>query len=204
MPEPTSTAASIRLTAHPPERRRRSSVIAAQACCCCCCCCCLHTIGGLIGALVGSLVRIAPTPREIDPDAEFPFRRDEELPTFVLPASAVYWALFSLAAGLTWGGIVLTFMSPTAPPGGGPAPPPPPVGGVMIGAGVGVVMLLPVVQLGASLLAVIVVALLPRSVSPDRRAAVVRIGWITLWSFVGTAVGTLLMCLPFLPALFDR
>src|SRR6516162_9243133 len=43
----------IVLTAHPPERRRRRSMV-THCGCCCCCCCCLHTVGGLIGAAIGS------------------------------------------------------------------------------------------------------------------------------------------------------
>jgi hypothetical protein len=190
-PTPEQSPEPIRLTAHPPERRRRSSVIAAQACCCCCCCCCLHTIGGLVGALVGSVIRLDPTPRYADPDAEFPFRRDEELPTFVVPASLVYWVVFSLASGLAWTGYVLYQMSGA------------PNSQEMIEGAVILIMLLPVVQLLASILALIVVALLPRSVSPDRPVALRRVGFITLWSFVGTMVGTLIMLLPFLPALFQ-
>lgn len=49
----------MKLRAHPPERRRRGVTLAAHGCCCCCCCC-LHTLGGLIGAAVGSTK--APTP----------------------------------------------------------------------------------------------------------------------------------------------
>src|SRR4051794_15551797 len=47
--------AAIVMVAHAPERRRRG-VVPAQAggCCCCCCCCCLHTVGGLVGALIAS------------------------------------------------------------------------------------------------------------------------------------------------------
>lgn len=51
--EPAKPSA-VMVVAHPPERRRGRSSVPAQAghCCCCCCCCCLHSLGGLIGAIV--------------------------------------------------------------------------------------------------------------------------------------------------------
>src|SRR5262249_6166142 len=138
--------ASINFTAHPPERRRRrSSVIAAQACCCCCCCCCLHAVGGLVGALVGTLVRVQPSPRQIDPDAELPFRRDEEDPVFVLPVSIVYWSVFSLVSLVSFG--VSAYNSGS---GGVPS------NNDLILAGIIILLFLPLVQLGASVLALIV------------------------------------------------
>lgn len=174
----------LTFTAHPPERRRRrSSVIAAQACCCCCCCCCLHSIGGLVGALVGSLVRVQPTPKEVDPDAEFPFRRDEEDPAFVLPTSFVYWGIFSLASIVAYGLYLFLYASS------------PPTQDDLITAGVIILLLLPGVQLAASVLALFIVALLPRSIQPDRPAALTRVGFITLWSFVGTFTGIVMMAL---------
>src|SRR5260370_42138891 len=36
---------------HPPERRRRTGIRMCHGCCCCCCCC-LHTVGGILGAVI--------------------------------------------------------------------------------------------------------------------------------------------------------
>jgi hypothetical protein len=180
-PARAAEPSAIRVTVHPPERRRRhSSVVAAQACCCCCCCCCLHTIGGLIGGLVGSLLRVRPSPPPVREPAEgspFPFRRDELEPTFTLSPALVYWVLFSL---LSMG----TFLYFVTAHGGGNDP---------IWAGIGTVLVMPGIQLGASLLALLVVALCPAALVPDKPAAVVRIGKISLWAFVGGLVGMGLM-----------
>jgi hypothetical protein len=173
--------APVEVTVHPPERRRRhSSVIAAQACCCCCCCCCLHTIGGLIGGLVGSLLHVRPSPPvpSQDEDSPFPFRRDEPGPSFTLSAALVYWVLFSLLSL----GTFLYFLLENGPGSREP-----------IWAGIGTVLVMPGVQLAASLLAVLVAAVCPRGLMPDKRAALVRIGTISLWAFVGGLVGMLLM-----------
>lgn len=62
MPEP-AVPSSIRLTAHPPERHRRGEPVILASGCCCCCCCCLHSLGGLIGAIIGSVTQLGP-PRE--------------------------------------------------------------------------------------------------------------------------------------------
>ena len=41
-----------------PERRRGTTTLAQAGCgcgcCCCCCCCCLHSVGGVVGALLVS------------------------------------------------------------------------------------------------------------------------------------------------------
>ena len=173
--------APVEVTVHLPERRRRpSSVIAAQACCCCCCCCCLHTIGGLVGGLVGSLLRVRPSPpvQKQDEDSPFPFRRDEPGPSFTLSAGFVYWVLFSLLSL----GTFLYFLLQDDPSTREP-----------IWAGILTVLFMPGVQLAAALLAVLVVAVCPAGLMPDKRAALVRIGKISLWAFVGGLAGTLLM-----------
>jgi hypothetical protein len=175
----------VAVIVHPPERRRqRSPVIAAQACCCCCCCC-LHTIGGLVGALVGSLMRVRATPRhrEYDEDADIPFRRDELPPSFTVPAALVYWGLVSL-------GTLGTFLAMAFSSGTGKVSP-----NDLFLAALGTILFLPVVQLGAFFVALIAVALCPKSLIPDKTAAVVRVGHIGLWSFVGTIVGLGVMIL---------
>jgi hypothetical protein len=57
----------ITVVAHSGERRQRRPTMQAQAGqgCCCCCCCCLHSVGGLIGALIESRMGEDPTPDAI-------------------------------------------------------------------------------------------------------------------------------------------
>jgi hypothetical protein len=170
-------APSIRLTAHPPERHRRADPVILPCACCCCCCCCLHSLGSLVGGIVGSVKPLDLPPREIsDPDFPFPFRRDEldeEGP--VLPAAILYWLLMSLLLGIgvTWAYLAGSLRRPDD----------------LVGVLAGVVMLLPVPQLGASILSALAAALF----YADRRAALARIGKITLYSFLGTMIGLGLM-----------
>jgi hypothetical protein len=44
-------AETPRIECHPPERRRRADVHMCHGSCCCCCCC-LHTLGGIVGAVI--------------------------------------------------------------------------------------------------------------------------------------------------------
>jgi hypothetical protein len=50
------SADAVQVTVHPPERQRLRPALPAQAgsCCSCCCCCCLHSLGSLIGGIIGS------------------------------------------------------------------------------------------------------------------------------------------------------
>jgi hypothetical protein len=143
--------------------------------CCCCCCCCLHTIGGLVGGISGSLTRIDRPRRPLDPDFPFPFRRDEMEDEATFPSGAMYWLLVSFLCAVT---AVVFYVGegardPTA---------------LLWGLGVAI-MILPALQLGASVIAVIGVALF----YTERTVAFIRIGKITLWSFVGTMAGLFLM-----------
>src|SRR5262245_14305707 len=97
------------ITRHPPEHGPGGTPEVLPAGCCCCCCCCLHTLGGLIGAVTGSVSLIEPPPKRMDPDSPFPFRRDEfEDEGPVLPATALYWLLVLFLVGVT---CVWTFIS---------------------------------------------------------------------------------------------
>jgi hypothetical protein len=177
-PKPSATATpAIKLTAHPPERARQRGSVTLPVGCCCCCCCCLHTLGGLIGGIVGSISPLEQTPRPVDPDFPFPFRRDElDEPGPLLPATLLYWLLVSFLMGV--GTVWMVVQN-----------------GLQIRRDLPVEMLmvfalfLPLFQLGASGLAVIGVTLF----YSDRRAGLVRIGKITLWSFVGALIGLFLM-----------
>jgi hypothetical protein len=44
------TADTPTIECHPPERRRRTDIRMCHGSCCCCCC--LHTVGGIVGAVI--------------------------------------------------------------------------------------------------------------------------------------------------------
>jgi ABC-type Fe3+ transport system permease subunit len=176
------SAGPVRVTAHPPERARRGAPVILPCGCCCCCCCCLHTIGGLVGGVAGSVLQIRPRPRPVDPDFPFPFRRDEldeEAPAF--SPALLYWLLVSFLTAVT---VVWYYLSSAASRG--------PLRGdateLLIGLLVAV-MILPGLQLGASVLAVLAIAVF----YGEKVTPLLRVGKITLWSVVGTLVGLFLM-----------
>jgi hypothetical protein len=167
----------VRFTAHPPERRRRIEPVILPCACCSCCCCCLHSLGSLVGGIVGSMKPLDLPPRDSsDPDFPFPFRRDEvDDEGAVLPAAILYWLLLSLLLGVgaAWAYLAGSIRRTDD----------------LFGAFAIAIMLLPVPQLGASLLSLIAVSLF----YADRRAALARIAKITLYSFLGTMIGLGLM-----------
>jgi hypothetical protein len=171
---------SVRLTAHPPERRRRGSVVLLQGggCGCTCCCCCLHSVGGLVGGIIGSRKYVEPY-LEPNPDltSPFPFRRDQEQAISVLSATGLYWALVVSLVGVC--GVAGLFLTNGMRPDS-----------LLIGL-LFAFMVLPGIQLTASLLALIGVALF----ASEKRTALRRIGKITLWSFLGSVFGTIAMAL---------
>jgi hypothetical protein len=166
----------VTITRHPPEHGNAATPEVLPAGCCCCCCCCLHTLGGLIGAITGSVMHVAPTPVRMDPDAPFPFRRDEfEDEGPVLPVTALYWllVLFLMSVTAVWYYIQQGATNPEA---------------LFLGLLIAF-MILPALQLGASLLSLLAVALF----YPTQSVPLRRVGKITLWSFVGTLIGVALM-----------
>jgi hypothetical protein len=165
----------IEVHVHPPERGRGTPVILPTGCCCCCCCC-LHTIGGLIGGLVGTTQTIDPPPRPVDPNFPFPFRRDElEQAGPLLPLALLYWLLVCFGIGLT---MLWVLLFERARPEE-----------AFLTGGFIAIMILPGIQLGASLLALFAVLLF----YADQTAALMRLGRISLWSLVGTLIGGGLM-----------
>lgn len=145
---------------------------------CCCCCCCLHTLGGIIGAINGSTQRLDSRPFHFTDEKEEPFgtRRDafdDEPP--VMPVPVLYWLLVLFLGAVT---AVVTYLgSPTGDPS-------------MFGAGVFIAfMFLPALQLGASFLTMLAILVF----YPQRRFPLRRVGRITLWSYVGTIIGLLIM-----------
>ena len=175
-PSPAGDA-PLTITRHPPEHGPRAAPDVLPAGCCCCCCCCLHTIGGMVGAITGSVVQLPAQPmRMTDPDSPFPFRRDvfeDEGP--VLPVTALYWLLVLFLCGVTsvWYYIAQGANQPEA-----------------LGVGLLIAfMILPALQLAASLLSLLAVLLF----YPAWTVPLKRVGKITVWSFSGTMIGVLLM-----------
>lgn len=179
-----ANSAEPALTRHPPEHGRGGAPeILPAGCCCCCCCCCLHTLGGIGGAVLGSALPMQSRPvYESDPDSPFPYRRDvfeEDQP--LIPPVLLYWLMVALTVMLTVVATPFFLMSR----GGGPRNP---LDSVAAGLFIAV-MILPGLQLVASLFAVIAVAIF----YPERGYSLRRLGKITLYSFAGMALGLLLM-----------
>ena len=172
---PADPGPALTVTAHPPERARRPGPVVLPCACCSCCCCCLHTIGGIVGAAIGSVQEMEARPRRpVDPDFPFPFRRDEfEDEGPLLPATLLYWllVLFLIGVVTVWFSVANGFRGTDDL-----------IGGVVVA-----LLVLPGLQLGASLLSLIAVALF----YPQKAVPLARLGKITLWSFMGSIIGLL-------------
>ncbi len=156
-------ADKLQIEAHAPERGKRAGVVTV-GCGCCCCCCCLHTIGGLIGAAAAPAfgAGAAPTPFHYDLDD-----LDVELPSLAKPghsAISLYWLTFLVLTGL--GGLIALANG---------------VVGLVV-----LVLVLPLVQLGAVLVAAVLLALSPRSVKDGQ---LWTLGKIALGLVVGAGFG---------------
>ncbi|RPH50767.1 MAG: hypothetical protein EHM91_01745, partial [Planctomycetota bacterium] len=79
----------MKFFAHPPERRRQGTVLLQGGCTCCSCCCCVHSVGGVLGAVYGSLRRGAPAP-----EAETP--ADVQRKNAVRLTVKAYWLSFTI------------------------------------------------------------------------------------------------------------
>ena len=157
----------IQIEAHAPERGKRAGVVTV-GCGCCCCCCCLHTIGGLIGAAAAPIfgAGATPTPFHYDVD-DF----DIELPSLAKPglsAISTYWYTFLILTAI--GGLIALASG---------------VVGVVI-----LVLVLPLVQLGAVVVSAMLLALNPRSVQDGQ---LWTLGKIALGLVVGTGLGVVSM-----------
>ncbi len=171
---PDRSPDAIRVEAHPPERGRQGGPVVLPCGCCSCCCCCLHSLGSLVGGIVGSVQPVKTGPRPVDPDFPFPFRRDEfELEGPVLPVGVLYWLLVCFGMGVAAVWYFLADSPMTRSP-------------EQIYAVLFVwALALPIIQLGASIAAGLAVLLF----YSDKAVAGARVGKITLWSFVGTIIG---------------
>ena len=147
----------ILLVVHPAERQVAAAVAGSPCCSCCCCCsCCLHSLGGVVGASVGSGQALVKT-------------RDRDRAAFGV---SVYWGVFALLSVAAT--LVVAYTSEP------------------FVAFIALVLLAPVLQLAASLVTLLVVAVAPLA---NKGAAYAAVGWITLWSFVGAAIGLAVMLL---------
>jgi hypothetical protein len=147
----------ILFVAHPAERQVVAAVAGSPCCsCCCCCCCCLHSIGGIVGASIGSGQSLVKT-------------HDRDKAAFAI---SVYWGAFALVAVVST--LVIVVMSEP------------------IVAFLTLILFTPVIQLMASAVALLVVAVAPLQ---NKGSGYAAIGWITLWSFSGSAVGLVIMIL---------
>jgi len=200
----------IVVVTHPTERRRGRTAVPVQAgpCCCCCCCCCLHSLGGIIGAAIGANLGV-PEPRNYMPllsywDEEETEASPPSLPpgegiTAAAPVPAGREPLqpsdperrFGLrnsgpsAVGLFWWTFLvlalLGFVGFNVWAGGG---------GVSIVGGVILLLTLPAFQLGAGLVAALILAMSSRS---DKSYQFRQLGKILLGMVAGTMVGMLVM-----------
>jgi streptolysin S family bacteriocin protoxin len=154
-------------TAHEPERRRRSTTLLAPGCCCCCCCC-VHSVGGLAGAIWGSLRRRAPLPETLTTEEQI--RGENEAARAHKYAVKVYWLALTVVALLT---IVVCTIAEPHEPIVGPA--------IILG-------FLPAGQLPASLISLIVIHV---KNPPNKDQVLRRLGRITLWALLGAIIGSI-------------
>jgi hypothetical protein len=174
---PASDPVPPLVTRHPPEHGRPTAPDVLPGACCCCCCCCLHTLGGIGGAIIGSSLPVDTNPARVsDPSSPFPYRRDvfeEDQP--LIPPALLYWLLVALSVTAT---CLITYGY------NGFQDPQMLVAGLFIA-----VMILPGLQLVASLLSLLIVGLF----YPERSYSLRRLGKINLWSYGGMLLGTLVM-----------
>jgi len=163
-------AAPVKFTRHPPERRRSGSIVLAMGGgCACTCCCCLHTLGAVVGAIVGSALPLSPPKQE----------RSENAPEKPSPrVAAIFWAL----SGLVSLGVLGYFAV-----SGGAGP-----GDNLLGAGL---ILLVVGIPGAFLAAALVTAIVIPLAYQDVGLAFRRLGYIFGLALAGFALGTGVMVL---------
>jgi hypothetical protein len=187
-PKSKATAAGVTLLAHPPERRRRQSaefLSQLNGGCSCCCCCCLHSLGSLVGAVWGS---VAASRGSTADKGEPPIKiLDDEIgggaqaPPVRMPVSRIYWvsvmavpilvAIYCMVAG--------------------------PRDAIREWILLALIVFLPLVLLGASLLSALVMACYPSQY--QERSAWASLGRITAWTLIGAVIGGLVMLSIFLP-----
>jgi hypothetical protein len=170
----TDEAQTVRVTlvVHPPERRRRRSVIVASGCCCSCCCsCCLHSIGGVVGAMMAGsqgLSSAAVVSDVVLDDGE----RLLKMPPGLVPASVDFAAARARGQRVYWTTVgVLCLLT------------------ALVSYGLIPLLAAPLIQLVGALVAVMILGSSGRS----RILACSVVGKMTLGMLAGTAAGTAVM-----------
>ena len=152
---------------HEPERREGGLDVAAAGGCCCCCCCCLHSLGGFIGAVTSTAKPVAADERAAHAGL---------VPGTLEPRYNVYkeyWVSLLILSGMC-----ISVLWPSAN---------------FAEEGLFVLALaFPGVQLLASFVAFILVALSKRPGKPHRYA---HLGKLALRGFVGAFIGFFFMAL---------
>jgi streptolysin S family bacteriocin protoxin len=162
---------AILIEKHLPERRQ-PKVVTAHCGCCCCCCCCLHSVGGLVGAALGSV----PVPSLDDGY----YIEDENNPGQYKLIRVPGKKTSNSAVGLYWGLFgILCAIAALVPFGNGGG------GGLLLA-----VMVLPGIQLTASFAALLAIAF-----RGGTRPEYLQIGKITLGTILGTVIGVGIMYL---------
>jgi hypothetical protein len=202
--------ASITVTVHPPEHGRRANVPAqAGGCCTCCCCCCLHTVGGIVGAVIAPRMGQKPAAwshlalieewddEDYEPSlaTSHPEGITEEAPDLLKKP------VDSMRPDLRAAGIALSGTRPSAVRifwwtllilvvGGSGLFVVARGGDVLSIATIAVVMLFPCVQVAAVIVAAIILGVSDR---PDRRYQLRQLGKIFLGAVGGAVAGVLVM-----------
>ena len=196
---------TVGFESHPPERRHRASTTLYGGTTCCCCCC-LHSIGGIIGAAFASA-------GSIEASRPFPLFENGRAPTLP-PATGVRTVETSIQAGRP----ALVLLEPdedrapvASPAGNGVSActlfwwliPVVSLAVPIFGAATGdrdfcasslimVALCLPAVQFASAFIVAVVLCFSSR---PDRAYQFGRLGRIVIGTFVGSAVGVLVMVL---------
>lgn len=153
--------------AHPPERRRSSTTLLSAGCCCCCCCC-VHTLGGIVGAVLGGRRNYVPAPETLTTAKAIHTETEKKAANRLV--IRVYWLCVAIVAVINC--LVCVVVYPNDP---------------IIGPAL-LVAFLPLGQLLASVMALIY---LNMANPPRESECVSRLGRITLLAFLGTLLGSL-------------
>lgn len=167
---------------HPPERGARAQQSVVVYSCCCCCCCCLHTVGSVIGAVLGGGFRPQDGP-QFDPNYRIPlthwlFGR--------LPYTQwLFWSSLAIVLGVSLLAtpVYLAVFSNQ------------PLHQAVIQSplivGIGFILLGPAFIVGAGVVAALRLAI-PRT-PPVPASQWWSLGKALLWSFAGGVLGTVVM-----------
>lgn len=151
----------------PPERSSTMPLAAAAGGCCSCCCCCFHSVGSLLGAALAKPPKVEASDAPIAAIAGTP-----TVPKY--SAYKEYWLAFLI------GSIVLMMILGLYIDDGDKA-----LAMLVIYA-----MLVPAAQLGGSIIALVMILTSKR---PGQRERLRHLGKITLYAFIGTLIGGVLV-----------